>query len=295
MKILVTGGSGFIGSRVVDQLVRAGHEVRVLDLKNPDRADVEFMEGTITSRDDVADAVHGIEAVYHLAAFSNVDMVKANPLTTVDYNIMGTARVLDECRLQNTGRFILASSVYVNDEKGHLYTTCKMASEMLCRNYNTLYELPYTILRYGTAYGPGSRDADVISVFVQRALEGNRLIIRGSGTQKRHFIYVDDLAEGSLAALTPRAVNRTYTLVGPDAVTIRKLTEVVRNTVSGNVQIEFQPSREDDHLGKLPGISAAMQAAKQDLNWTPKTDVSSGIRMYLDWYRQHRNVSVLHR
>lgn len=288
MNVLVTGGSGFIGKHTVDRLIRAGHRVRVLDLKEPHRADVQFLQGDIISKNDTAKALQHVDVVYHLAAFSNIDLVKNDPLATIEYNILGTAYLLDECRKQRIKQFIFASSVYVHDERGHLYTTSKLASEMLCRNYSTLYGLPYTILRYGTAYGPGSRNADVISVFVQRTLEGKNIIIRGSGNQKRHFIYIEDLAEGNIAALTTLAANRTYTLLGPQAITIKSLAELVRKIFSNEVEIEFEPAREDDHLGKLSGIKANINVVKHELNWCPKVGIARGLRMYIEWYKHNK-------
>ena len=98
---------------------------------------------------------------------------------------------------------MLASTVYAYDERGHLYTTSKVTSELLCKNYRTLYALPYTILRYGTAYGPRNRGDDVVALFVKKALDGENLIIHGTGEQKRNFTYVEDLAAGTVAALAP--------------------------------------------------------------------------------------------
>ena len=210
-------------------------------------------------------------------------------MTTVEYNILGTIHLLDECRKQGVGRFILASTVYIYDERGHLYTTCKISSEMLCRDYGNLYGLPYTILRYGTAYGPGNRDADVVSIFVRRALEGKNLIIRGSGDQKRHFIYIEDLAEGNLVSLAPTAVNQTYPLVGPHAITIKALAEMVKQAVSENVQIDFEPPREDDHIGELTDIDEDIHTACQDLGWYPKVDIAQGLHKYLESYQHNKN------
>ena len=288
MNILVTGGSGFIGSRVVDKLLLAGHNVRILDIKPPRQDGVEYFAGDITAPGDVAASMADVEVVYHLAAFSNIDLVKADPLRTVEFNIMGTAYLLEEARKKHLKRFIYAGSVYVYDERGHLYTTSKLASEMLCRNYQTLYGLPYTILRYGTAYGPGSRDADVVSIFVRRVLEGKDLIIRGTGDQKRHFIYVDDLAEGNVAALAAAAANRTYTLIRPRAISIRSLARTVKTELHCNVDVVFEPSREDDHTGSLPDVKKNTEAFRRELNWYPATGIAAGVRKYADWY-QHRN------
>lgn len=285
MNILVTGGSGFIGSHVVDKLIEAGHKVRVLDLKKPyHREDVEFLKGDITFKEDLERGLIDIDIVYHMAAFSNIDLVKANPLTTIEYNILGTAHLLEECREREIKRFIFASSVYVYDERGHLYTTAKIASELLCKNYQTLYHLPYTILRYGTAYGPGSRGADVVSLFIKRALAHEKLIIQGSGKQKRHFIYVGDLTLGNLAALNSVAENKTYSLAGKEPVSIIELAEIVRRMFDNEIVIEHDFAREEDYQGEVPELD--LEKAKKELGWEPKVNLEDGVRKYIEWYKQ---------
>ncbi|MFC2025018.1 NAD-dependent epimerase/dehydratase family protein [Chloroflexota bacterium] len=282
MNILVTGGSGFIGSHVVDKLIEAGHKVRVLDIRKPHhREDLEFYEGNITSQKAVKESLLGMDIVYHIAAFSNINLVKANPLLTIKYNIMGTACLLEECRKRGLKRFVLASSIYVSSRRGHLYTTAKFASERICQDYYTLYSLPYTILRYGTAYGPRSRMVDVVSTFVAKALRGKNLLIYGSGEQKRNFIYVEDLALGTVAALKLAAENQTYILAPERAVSIRELAETVRSIFGEKISIEYHPAREDDYQGEI--ISAAR--AKKEFGLEPKVSLEEGIKKYIEWYQ----------
>lgn len=286
MNILVTGGSGFIGSHVVDKLIEAGYKVRILDVKKPPQENVEFWEGNITSREDIKRSLFDIDIVYHIAAFSDINLVRANPLLTIKYNIMGTAYLLEECRKREVSRFVLASSVYVPGRRGHLYTTAKLVSERLCQDYYTLYSLPYTILRYGTAYGPRSRMDDVVSIFVTRALRGENLLIYGSGEQKRNFIYVEDLAWGNVATLKLAAENQTYALTQERAVSIRELAEMVRNILGKKIDIEYHPAREDDYQG---GIVSATKA-KKELGWEPKVDLEEGLRRYIEWYQAEMNM-----
>jgi UDP-glucose 4-epimerase len=285
MNILVTGGSGFIGSHVVDKLIDAGHRVRVLDIRKPShRRDVEYFKGDITSEKDIRKSLAGIEAVCHIAAFSDINLVKDNPLLTVKYNILGTAYLLEECRKQKVKRFILASTVFAYDERGHLYTTSKVASELLCRNYQTLYNLPYTVLRYGTAYGPRNRGDDAISLFVKKALNGENLIIHGTGEQKRNFTYVEDLALGTVAALAPVAENKVYTLVGKRSTSIKELAEIIRRVVNSRIAIEYDTAREDDYRGEVPDTSD-IDLKNRELGWEPRFDIEDGIRRYVEWYK----------
>ena len=285
MNILVTGGSGFIGSHVVDKLIDAGHRVRVLDIKKPTyRGDIEYIKGDITSEKDNRKSLDNIEIVYHIAAFSDINLVKDNPLQTIKYNIMGTAYLLEECRRQKVKRFILASTVFAYDERGHLYTTSKVASELLCKNYRTLYALPYTILRYGTAYGPRNRGDDVIALFVKKALNGENLIIRGTGEQKRNFIYIEDLATGTVAALAPVAENKVYTIVNKRSVSVKELAEIVRRAVNSKIGIEHDAAREDDYRGEVPETSE-IDRENRELGWEAKIDIEDGIRRYVEWYK----------
>ena len=281
MNALVTGGSGFIGSHIVDKLVEAGHKVRVLDIKAPDRDDVEFEHGDITSQEDVKKALIDIEVVYHVAAFSNINLVKNSPVKTIESNIMGTAMLLEGSRKMNIKRFIFASSVFVHDKKGHLYTTSKLASEMLCENYSTLYSLPYTILRFGTAYGPRSREADAISVFIARALKGEDITIHGSGNQERNYIYVEDMAQGSVAALADIAKDKTYVIAGLEKTSINDIADAVNSIYDNKLTIkrDIAREREDDYDGSI----GEMETTMLELDWVPKTALIDGMVKYRDW------------
>ncbi|OGC25363.1 hypothetical protein A2291_03065 [candidate division WOR-1 bacterium RIFOXYB2_FULL_42_35] len=286
MKILVTGGSGFIGSQVVDKLVVAGHDVRILDVKPPQRNDLEFVQGSFVDQAVVEKTLQGIEVIYHIGGFSNIDLAKANPVEVIRLNVLGTTYLLDAARKNGIRRFIFASSVYVHDEKGHLYTTSKLAAEMLCKNFSLLYGLPYTILRYGTVYGPRSRQADVISLFVAKALKGEELIIHGSGQQRRNFIYVEDLAFGSVAALQSVAENKTYVLAGKSSVAIKELAELIKKIFKSEPVIKFlaDTPRNDDYSGEIKGLDLAFQ----ELNWLPQVGLDEGIRKYCEWLGKSR-------
>lgn len=282
MKILVTGGSGFIGSHVVDKLVDAGHEVSVIDVKPPHLDSVTFFEGSILSLEDIENAAKSTEVIYHIAAFSNVDKVRDDPLLAVKLNIVGTANVLEVARKFRIKRVIFASSVFVYENKGHIYTTGKKASESLCKDYFALFGAPsYTILRYGTVYGPRSRDADVISVFLRNAIAHKPLVVKGGGEQTRNFIYVEDLALGNVAALSPAAENKAYDLIGSESISIKSLACKVADVV-GNVDVEIEDGgRLEDYKGELGSLGPA----EKDLDWKPGTSIEEGIKKTLNHFR----------
>ena len=171
MKITVTGGSGFVGSHVVDHLVDVGHEVIVVDTRTPHRGDVVYREGDVTDMSTLVRATAGCDAVFHLAAVSNVDDAHADPVGTIEVNVMGTARMCEAARRNGIGRVILASTVWVytsaagegpfdedtplaTTRNGHVYTASKIAAELVLSSFGDLYGISYTILRYGIPFGP---------------------------------------------------------------------------------------------------------------------------------------------
>ncbi len=301
--VAVTGGSGFIGSNVVDALLAAGHRVRVLDGRDPGRDDVEFHQVDITDVDSLEPAVRGTDATFHLAAMADVNDILADPTSAVSVNVLGTVNVLEAARRAEAGRVVLASTVWVYgscpeaevDERSaftldtdrHLYITTKIASEFACRDYRNLYDRPFTILRYGIPYGPNMREATVMSSFFRRALSGEPLTIDGDGMQSRNFVYVTDLARAHVLALRPEAEDQVVNLDGPEPVTIRQLAEITAELVGETgrqVDVSFGPSRPGD----LAAQTVLSEAARELLGWTPEVDIHDGMRRSFEWYVANR-------
>jgi len=299
MNVGVIGGSGFIGSHLVDKLLEHGHEVTVFDIKKPHRDDVAHIFIDITDLHKTTVALTGyFDVIFHLAAMADVNDVYRNPVESTIVNVVGVANVLEAARRNGIPRVILASTTWVYDlcpegensedtpflagRANHIYTSQKIAAELLCHSYRKMYGLNFTILRYGIPYGPRARGGTVLATFVQRAFRGEPLIIFGDGSQFRNFIYVEDLAEGNVAALKEIAVNKTYNLEGKRPVTVREVAEVVRKYV-GDVRIEYREPREGD----FPGRIVSCEKAKQELGWEPKIDFEEGARRYIEWYKKY--------
>jgi UDP-glucose 4-epimerase len=298
--VAVTGGSGFVGTNVVDALLCAGHRVRVLDVVHPRRDDVEWVDVDIMDRPSLVDALDGVGPVFHLAANADVNDILADPTTAVQVNVLGTANVLEAARAASTGRVVLASTVWVYgatrgervdeespfepDTDRHVYVTTKIAGEMLCRDYLTLYQRPFTVLRYGIPYGPGMRSTTVLSAFFRRALQGDPLRIDGDGRQARNFVYVEDLARAHVLALRPEAENTIINLDGPAPVTIRQLAELT-STLIGGVPVEYGPSRPGDLAMRVIDSSRARDL----LGWTAQVGIDEGVRRSLAWYLAHQS------
>ena len=297
MKVLVTGGSGFIGSHVVDKLRDKGVEIRVFDMVMPNyRKDIEFYQGSLLDLDSLRMALNGIDAVFHLAAVADVKYVFQEPHYSESINVRGTLNVLDALRLNGSIRRVIYGSttwVYSEAEQQmvdeatslhaptHLYTATKLAGEYYCQAYSKLYGLEATILRYGIPYGPRAREGAVVPIFVKKALNGEALTIAGDGSQFRKFIYVEDLAEGNVLALRSVAKNKIYNLDGREKVTIKQIAETIQRVV-GNVRIEYIPARPGDFSGK----EVSSERAKSELGWEPRVDFEEGVRRYVDWYKK---------
>ena len=252
MRVLVTGGAGFIGSHVVDRLLAAGIEPRIFDVRpssHHEPGDVDSVLGDLLDREALRKAMRGCDAVVHLAAAADVDDVALRPAEAESVNARGTLNVLEAARGAGVSRVVYASTIWVyGDATGtvdedhtielpdHLYTATKLAGEMYCRSYTTLYGLDCTVLRFGIPYGPRARPAGVIPIFVRRALAGEPLTIAGEGLQSRRFVYVEDLADGVVRGLEPQASGRVYNLVGAESVTIRGIADAVGD-VLGAVDI----------------------------------------------------------
>lgn len=297
MTVLVTGGSGFIGSHLVDALRRDRHVVRVLDTVEPHRTDVEFVNGSLMDANTVAEAAAGCRQIFHLAAISNVDEAYQDPLKTIDVNVRGTGNVLEAARREDAERVLFASTVWVyggargvdvhEDSPiympgaGHVYTSSKIAGELLLHDYERLYGVPFTILRYGIPYGPRARSGTVIPIFVRKALRGEPLTIFGDGSQYRNFVYVEDLAAGNVSAMADVAENQTYNLDGEEPISVLEVAETVKKLLGDDVTIEFKPLRPGDYRGKI----VSRERARRDLGWRPVVGFEEGMRRYIEWYR----------
>jgi UDP-glucose 4-epimerase len=293
--ILVTGGAGFIGSHVVDLLCAAGYVPRIFDLVSPSwNGDAEWVVGDLLDRTALVRAIRGCDAVVHLAAVADVGAVAADPARADLVNVRGTQFVLEAARQVGVRRFVYASTVWVYggvnangtpvDEDtplvlpSHFYTATKLAGEMYCRSYGSLYELDQTILRFGIPYGPRSRPAAVVPAFVARARSGLPLQIAGDGLQARQFVYVEDLAAGVVAALSESSPSGVYNLVGEESVSVRAIADHVRRLVADVPVVHVEARTADVEMSRVSGERAA-----RDLGWTARTTFHDGLRAYVDW------------
>jgi UDP-glucose 4-epimerase len=296
VRVLVTGGSGFIGSHVVDRLLAHGHQPLIFDLVHSrihDSNAVECITGDILDSSALREAMRSCSGVIHLAAVADVDQVALDPLRAELVNTRGTAVVLEAARDEEIRHIVYGSTIWVYgnapgaqalDEDvllaspDHFYTATKLAGEMYCRSYGLMFGLAPTILRFGIPHGPRARAATVVATFVARALAGEPISVNGDGSQARHFVYVEDLADGIVAALAEDARGHTYNLVGDEIVSVREIAGIVRALV-GDVDIFHAPGR----LGDLGQVRISSERARTELGWRATTTFADGVARYLEW------------
>ncbi len=299
MRVLITGGAGFIGGHLVQKLLQMGVQVFVYDLPvvrhRMPKTDAVFIPGSILDLQSLRVALTGIDVIYHLAAIADANVVYEHPHYAEEINVRGTINVLEAARLSKTPRVIYGSTKWVYSEvdqelvdedtplkpPNHLYPATKLTSENYCIAYDKLYGVSSTILRYGNLYGPRATSGSVIPIFVAKALKGEPLTISGDGLQFRQFVYVDDVAEGNALALKTIAMHKTYNLDGAEKVSILQIAQSIKNII-GDVKIEFVPAR----LGDTSGKECSIEKAMQELDWRPKIAFEDGLAKYIEWYKQ---------
>ncbi len=295
MQILVTGGSGFIGSHVIDKLVEKGHSVRVFDRVKPAREGVEWFNGDVLNEKDVLEACRDVEVIFHLAAIADVNVALSHFDTCLMINEMGTMNFLKSATAEEVERIILASTTWVyGRNKGvmtedkpvpfpeHIYTKTKIGQEHLIYSWNQHHGLPFTILRYDIPYGPRMRSNMAVSIFVRRAMRKEPITIFGDGKQGRCFIYIEDLAEGNVAGIAENAKNEIINIAGPEFVTMNQIAKELQE-IFGRIEIKHEPARPHDFEGSVTSI----EKARNLLNWRPKTAFNDGLRKYIEYVKSN--------
>jgi UDP-glucose 4-epimerase len=306
MKILVTGGAGFIGSHLVDALVGEGHEVVVLDdLETGSRANVHpaarFAIGSVADEEAVRDAVEGCELVFHQAAHKAVLRSVEHPLITDTANTHGTLTVLKGALDAGVRRVVHASSSSVYGGAAPLptgedapmqprspYAVSKLAAEEYCRVFTELYGLETVALRYFNVYGPRQRPdstyAAVIPLFTDALLNGRDPVVHGDGLQSRDFTFISDVVAANLAAaLAPAAAcaGRAYNIAGGKSASLLDLLEILGGLLGAEPHPQFVAPR----AGDVKHSRADTTAAARDLGFHAGVGLDEGLRRTVDWLR----------
>ncbi|MBW2733460.1 MAG: GDP-mannose 4,6-dehydratase [Deltaproteobacteria bacterium] len=312
MRIFVTGAAGFIGSSVTEALLTRGDEVLGLDNFDPllyERRHKElnlraigqhprfsFEEGNIADRATVRRLLQGADGVIHLAALAGVRPSLREPERYMRVNVEGTVDVLECCREAGVNRVVVASSSSVYgarskvpfheddpcDRPASPYAASKKATELICANYNELYGLGTTCLRYFTVYGPRQRPEMAIHKFVRMALAGVAVPMFGDGDSGRDYTFIDDVVAGTLAALDGQDQHyHVYNIGGSQPVLLHELITSIGQALGRDVTIEKRPWQ----AGDVPVTSADISRAQAELGYNPQVPLTEGLGRFIAWYR----------
>ncbi len=241
-KVLVTGGSGFLGSHVADALTNAGHSVTILD-RAPSpyiSSDQQMSVGDILDEAFIEELFKSqFDFVYHLAALADLNEAKDKSKATIMVNILGTANLLEASVKHKVKRFIFGSSVYVYSMHGGFYRCSKQACENYIEEYFNRYQLPFTILRFGSLYGGRTNETNGVYRLLKKAMNGEEIIYAGTPEDKREYIHAEDAARLSVLALQETYANKHLTLTGNDKLTIAELFKMFEEILNRKVIVKL--------------------------------------------------------
>lgn len=308
--ILVTGCAGFIGSHLVETLLKKGVSVTGIDSLDPyysvdlkkrnllalkEFGNFHLITGDISEDSILKEAFKDIEIVYHLAASAGVRNSINNPTQYCQNDVLNTARLLELSGKMDVRKFVYASSssVYGEVPENELpmgedrvpkpvspYALSKFQGEMWCSLYTDLYGLKTTRLRYFTVYGPRQRPDEAFTKFITRILRGDTIEIYGDGNQTRDFTYVDDIVEGTL--LAGDKGNGVYNLGGGNRVSVNDMVSVISKAMNVEPKITYMEKQQGDVLHTQADISKA----RKDLGYQPKVSLEEGTRRHVEWAKK---------
>ena len=255
MNILVLGGSGFLGSHVADQLTLAGHHVRIFDrMPSPWlHQDQQMILGDLLDHATLDQAIDGCEIVYNFAAIADLDEALDKPLETARVNVLGNVHVLEACRKARVKRYLYASTVYVYSREGGFYRCSKQSAEQYVEEYQRRYGLDYTILRYGSLYGPRTDKKNGIWRIIERALDTGLISYEGSPETMREYIHVEDAARASVTALEMDFCNENVVLTGYQPMRVLDLLKILAEILNlPDDAVKFLPTENMSHYVRSP-------------------------------------------
>jgi UDP-glucose 4-epimerase len=254
-KAVVVGGSGFIGSHVADHLSDAGYQVTVFDKTKSQwlRSDQDLVIGDVQDGAILDQTIAGAEVVYNFAALADLNQALEQPIKTVNINILGNLHVMEACHAHGVKRFIYASTVYVHSREGGFYRCSKQASESYVEEYQKIYGLDYTILRYGSLYGPRADETNGIYRLVKSALEEGIIRYAGNADAMREYIHVDDAARSSIVILNDEFKNESIVLTGQESMRVIDMLKMLAEILGvSDDSVDFLENKYAGHYVRTP-------------------------------------------
>ena len=254
MKIVVIGGSGFLGSHVADKLTQAGHNVTIFDKKKSEwiSKKQKMVVGDVLKIDDLKKVISQSDVVYNFAAISDIDEAENKPQITANVNIIGTLNILELCKKYKIKRIMFASTIYVYSLDGNFYRCSKQAAESFIEEYNRLFNLDYTILRYGSIYGPRSDNRNGLYKIIKAAIDKNEIIYEGDKEARREYIHVEDAADASVEMLEKKFKNQNIILTGQQSLKVYDVMKMLSEILGIEKRLKFKDKKDSGHYSRTP-------------------------------------------
>ena len=254
LNILVTGGSGFLGSHIADTLSDVGHKVTIFDLKKSAyiKEGQHMIVGDIMCAEDINVAMKSMDVVYHLAGLADIDIAYNNPLDTMKINVLGTTNVLNAAKDNNVKRVIFASTIYVYSRTGSFYRVSKHACELLLEAYHDNYGLDYTILRFGTLYGSRANEHNSVYRYLKEAYSTGGINYKGTGREVREYIHVSDAANVCVKILKDEFAGQALILTGHHRMRLSELLDMINEILDSKIDIIYDSKHSIVHYTQTP-------------------------------------------
>ena len=282
MKITVTGGSGFLGSHVADALSAKGHKVTIFDKKFSKwvRKDQKMYVGNILKKQDLEAAIKGANAVFHFAGLADLESSLKQPINSVKQNILGTALILNTCQRYKIKRFIHASTIYVNSIEGGFYRSSKRAAEDYVEEYNKIYGLNYTILRFGSLYGPRFDQNNGVGLILKDAIYNKEIQYTGSKKTTRRYVHVLDAAKACIDSLKEKYKNKYLTITGKKEIKITTFLKNLSKMLKITKRVKFKNKKNIGHYETTPFTYKLKKGRVYKIN--KAIDIYDGVSKLID-------------
>lgn len=278
-KVLVFGGSGFIGQYLISELAKRGYQVTNADVKQaPDLESIRHVDCDIRNREVVHSLVsEGFHVVYNLAGFANLDKAVQQPVETMELNVIGNMTVMEACLAYRPERYVYASSAYAMSNKGSFYGISKLASEKIVEEYQRRYDLPFTILRYGSVYSEMPFDNNYVYWLVDEAVRTGIIRHKGDGMETREYIHASDAAKLSVDVIeSEEYANMHVILTGNERLRRIDLFDMIKEMLNGAVEVDLIEQRGHAHHYKFTPYSFDPSVSRKLVS-NPHIDMGQGI------------------
>ena len=289
MKILITGGNGFIGSTLLNRFMEQGHEAVSFDVRNGDQ--------DIRDIASIREAARGCGVVFHLAAVADLNYAREHPVETMDINVHGTANVAAVCNELSIPLYYGSTCCVYGNQESHpsdentlpipteFYACSKLAGEYVIEAYRKMYGLPAVYMRFATTYGPNMREALGVHIFLDQAVNGRDITVHGDGTQTRTMTYIDDLIDGIMILFNSGVENGKYNLTTEEEISAIDMATQIKRISRSSSRIVFIPQRP----GQIFRESLSAVKANRVFGWKAKTKFKDGLAKTYEWFLEKRD------